>query len=263
MEKRRGRYKTLGILVLVALVCVPLYFFSSQIKNFFYAVSSPFQKSFCTAGSDSSGFFSSLFSGNKLQKEIANLKNQNAILSSNVLDINALKKENEVLRHAIGVELNKDYKLEMTNITAKDVSNDYITIDKGTENGVKEGMAVITNEKAVVGRTIEVQKNYAKVILISNKKSSFDAEIEEKGATGVLRGSGRLSVLLDLIPREKNITEGDMVKTSNITGVFPPNLLVGWIKKVMKNDVESIQQAELELGFDIKNTNSLFIILNK
>lgn len=261
MERRRGKYKMLVIFLLVVFLCVPLYYFSGQIKNFFYNISSPLQKTFGMAGADSSGFFSSFFNAGKLQKKVNELKTLNSVLSAQVIDVEVLKKENETLRHAIGVELNKDYKLQMATVTAKDIANDFITINKGKSDGISEGLAAITNEKVVVGRVSEVQENYSKVMLVSNKKSSFDAEIEDKEATGVLRGSGKLSVLLDLIPREKNIEEGDLVKTSNITGVFPPNLLVGWIKKVMKNDVESIQQAELELGFDIKNTNYLFVIL--
>lgn len=263
MKTRNGKFKALLFFLLLVVLVLPLYFFGNQIKNFFFSVSTPLQKTFCTAGENCSGFFASIFNSRHLKSQVVELEKQNSELSNKILRIEQLEKENEALRQALGVELNKDIKLQMAEITAKDVANDFILIDKGSDNGLSEGMAAITNEKVVVGKIVSVFKNYSQIMLISNKKSSFDAQVEDKDITGVLRGTGKASVILDLIPREKDISAGNLIKTSNITGVFPPNLLVGWIKKVNKNDVESIQQAEIELGFDIKNTNYLFVVIGK
>jgi len=64
-------------------------------------------------------------------------------------------------------------------------------------------MPVITEEKVLLGRIEEVYRNFSKVMLISNKKSSFDAEVQGKDVTGLVKGRGNFNLILDLVPYEK------------------------------------------------------------
>ena len=61
--------------------------------------------------------------------------------------------------------------------------------------------------------------------------------------------------------REENLSQGDIVVTSALGGIFPKGLLVGRIKQIKRSDVEPFQQAEIEPFFDISQTNNLFVIL--
>ena len=117
-------------------------------------------------------------------------------------------------------------------------------------------MPAITEQKVLVGRIKEIYDKFSKVMLISQKDSSFDAEF------GIVRGQGNLKLLYDLIPKEKEIFQGDIVVTSALGGIFPQGLLVGKIRKVKKNDVESFQQAEIQPGFNVSQSERLFIILD-
>ncbi|MFH1894783.1 MAG: rod shape-determining protein MreC, partial [Patescibacteria group bacterium] len=76
------------------------------------------------------------------------------------------------------------------------------------------------------------------------------------------KGQGALGAILDLVPREFEIKEGDSVLTSALGGVFPGGILVGKISKVEKNDVESFQKAQVQPSFDIKELEDVFIIVN-
>ncbi len=76
----------------------------------------------------------------------------------------------------------------------------------------------------------------------------------------MIKGEGNLRILFDLIPREENLSQNDIIVTSVLGGVFPKGLLVGKIKKINKSDVEPFQQAEIESFFNIKDIESLFII---
>ena len=99
-------------------------------------------------------------------------------------------------------------------------------------------------------------------MLISNKDSFFDACVqkEEDDLSGMIKGRGDLGIFLDLVPRNKEIHEQDIIVTSDMGGVFPSGLLVGRVKQVIRNDIESLQQAEIETSFDLQSLHYLFII---
>ena len=159
----------------------------------------------------------------------------------------------------MGIGLQKEFKLALTQVIGKDMSQDFLLIDKGVKDGISENMPVITQQKVLVGRIGETYDKFSKVMLISNKDSSFDAKVND--ISGIIKGQGNFKILFDLIPREKDLFQGDIVVTSALGGFFPGGLLIGEIKEVQKSDVEPFQQAEIESFFDISQTETLFIIL--
>lgn len=252
----------LAILVFGSIIFA-LNFFQREVKGFFYSASSPIQKFFWSAGGEASNFCASIMKGAELKRETDDLKLKNQELSARIIELENLRQENEVLRQALGVNLQSGFNLVLAQITGKDISQDFITIDKGSDAGIIENMPVITSQKVAVGKISEVYRNFSKVMLITNKKSSFGAEVDGRDVSGVLKGRGDLNAFLDLIPRDKNISEGDTIITSNLSGLFPVGLLIGKIVKIKKNDVESLQQGEIELAFDVRSANSLFVITNR
>ena len=150
----------------------------------------------------------------------------------------------------------------ISQIIGKDISSDTILVNKGLNDGLTPGLPVITSQKILVGKISEVYKNFSKVMIISNKESSFDAEIENREAIGIAKGKGGLKLYLDFIPKEKEILEGDIVVTSALGGIFPKGLLVGQIKDIKRSDIEPFQQAEISPFFNIKELETLFILIN-
>lgn len=253
------------MVVVVVLAIFLLNFFQKDVRSFFYWFSAPVQKGLWGAGEKTADFFRGIIRIGSLKNETDNLKLKNQELLSQIIALQKLKKENEILREALGIELQKDFKLTLAQVIGKDISQDFILIDKGFEDGISENMPVITQQRVLVGKISEVYENFSKVMLISNKKSSFDAGIEglenENDISGVIKGQGSFKVLFNLVPREEDISQGNIIVTSALGGIFPKGLLVGKIKEVKKNDVEPFQQAEIKPFFDISQTEILFIIL--
>lgn len=255
-------YKKYAFFLLLVLVFFVFNFtgFSKDIKNFFYSFSSPLQKSLWGAGINASDFLGSFFEAATLKKENDSLRSENQELLSQIAYLKELEKENETLRNALGIGLEKDFQLMLCNITGKDFSQDSILIDRGSKDGVLKDLPVISEQKVVVGKIGEVYDNFSEVILISNKKSSFDAKIADKDIAGLVKGKGSLGIYFDLIPKGKEVIAGDLIVSTSLGGVFPKGLLVGAVKEVKKSDVEVFQTAEIEPSFNIGNANSLFII---
>jgi len=251
---------------------------NKEVKNFFYLISEPAQKTLWRAGDRVSDFFESITEIKNLKKEADELSFIDTLRCARVNEelrlkieglisenakLRELKKENEVLRIALGIGLEKEFKLILAEVIGKDISQDTILINLGLKDGISKSLPVINQQKALVGKIGEVYENFAKVILISNKESSFDAKISESDVRGVAMGKENGKLFFDLVPKEKEIKEGDLVVTTALGGVFPSGLLVGEIGKVFRSDVEAFQQAEILPAFDIGELETLFILISR
>jgi rod shape-determining protein MreC len=263
MRKSDTKLKYIIGAVLMVLILVGANFFQNDIRSFFYKISLPIQKTLWVAGNETSDFFASIaYSGDlKKQRDETNCRNQELLVE--VANLEELKKQNEELRCALNIKLSDEFNLDMAQIAGKDISQDFILIDKGAKDGLNKGMAVITSQKVLVGKISEVYDVFSKVMLITNKDSSFDAQIRERGISGIIKGKGGLKLFFDLIPQDKEVSSGDIIVSSSLAGLFPDGLLVGKITDVKRNDIESFQQAGVEPSFDINSLSYLFIIIGK
>lgn len=260
--KNKFFYITLGILVILFLNFYREGLYQKKLKNFFYSISIPFQTTLWQAGIKVSDFFKTISDIKNLKKENEELKSKNEELLAKVSDLENIKKENQTLRDALGLGLEKDFNLVMARVVSKDISRDEIEINKGLKDGISKDLPVITSQKILVGKISEVYDNFSKVMLISDKNSSFSAKIAGKEITGVVKGNGSFDAFLDLVPKEDEILPGDLVITSILGNIFPEGLLVGEIKDVKKTDIDPFQQAAISLFSNINNFDQLFIIVN-
>lgn len=259
-----GRRNKLFISFFIA-VLILLFFanvFQSQVKPFFYSISNPFQKFFWQIGNNCSNFLSAIVWVNHLKEENNDFYYRNQELLYKIAVLEQSEKENEQLKKALDIELDKEFNLEFIQLIGKDISQDFILIDKGAKDGMAKDMPVISSQKVLLGKISEVYDNYSKVMLISHKDCSFDAKIEGKDISGIIRGKGGLEIFLDLIPQNADISENDTVVSSNLAGFFPANLIIGKVSKAKRNDVDAFQQADISPAFDIKNINYFFVITN-
>jgi rod shape-determining protein MreC len=247
-------------------------------KNLFYLTSSPIQKWLWGAGGSASEFFGAISEIENLKKENEELKRQNQELLAKNVSLEELKKENETLREVLNLGLKSEFKLKFAEVIGKEVAEDSLIINQGSKDDIVQGFPVITSQKVflkdgistsspvitsqkvLVGRISEVYQNFSKVMLISSKKSSFDAQVFEKKAEGVIRGKGNLDLFFDLVPKNSEISPGDTVVSSALSRNFPEGLLVGKITEVKKSDLEPFQKAEINPFFDINSVENLFII---
>lgn len=258
---RKSIYRIAIFIISFILIIFLLNFYQKEVKNFFYKISTPVQKILWQAGKKVSDFFETLAETSSLKKENEEIKLKIQELLAENIFLKELKKENEILREALNLGLEKEFELSLAQVIGKDISEDFILINKGFEDGVSKDLPVITSQKILLGKINKVYKNYSKVMLLTNKESSFDGKIAEKEILGQVLGKGNFKAIFDLIPPEKEISEGDLVETSALGGIFPRGLLVGKIGKVQKSDIQTFYQAEISPLFDLNKLEIVFIIL--
>lgn len=257
----RFRAKLLITIAIIISVIIFLNVFQKETKNFFFFISSPIQKAFWLAGDRVSDFLAFLIEAKSLKKEAAELRLKNLTLIRENIRLQSLEEQNQALREALKVGLDKDYDLIVFAHTfSKVISEDTILIDKGSEDGLTEKLPVITENKVLCGRIKEVYKNFSKVELISNKNSSFDVKLENIKEEALAKGEGNFNLLIDFIPFAQDLKEGTLVVSSDLGGVFPANFLVGEIKSVLKSNTEPFQKAKAKMACDLPKLGYLFII---
>jgi len=257
-----------GAVLLVFLFILNL--FTPSIKNSFYAISSPIQKTFWTAGESCSLFFSSFLKAGSLQKENINLKEENQKLLWQVALLQSIEQGNKAQSDVSATCQNTGFKFVMAGVIGLD-DNDILSINKGSADGIAEGMPVINQQNVLFGKVFKVYKNFSKIMLVSNKNSVINVKVQQTSVTdnvasteidGVIKGSGGLGAYLDLIPINSEINPQDVLVTSAIERSFPKDLLVARISQVIKDDQKPFQQAKLDLFFNVKTTDNLFVITN-
>jgi rod shape-determining protein MreC len=267
-KRKNGLSKFLVGTVILLFLLIVLNFFVSPIKNYFYIISSPIQKTFWVAGESSSIFLSSFLESGSLVKENENLKNENQKLLSQVAFLQSIEQGNQAQSDVSTACQNSGFKLIMAGVIGLD-DEDILSINKGSADGVSEGMPVISQQNVLFGKVFKVYKNFSKIMLVSNKNSIINVKIQQSQDNnpspeidGVVKGNGGLSAYLDLIPISSNINLQDILVTSAIEKSFPKDLLVAKITQIQKNDQKPFQSASVQLFFDVKTMDNLFVITN-
>lgn len=123
-----------------------------------------------------------------------------------------------------------------------------IIINRGTNDGLRKGMAVIDGTH-FIGQVVEVEENRASVLLITDANASVGARMYNSRADGILYGNGRSNTYLTLrhINRSVAPVDSEWIMTSDLfeseTAQVPGNIPIGW---VVGDPVENAQTGELE-----------------
>ncbi len=130
----------------------------------------------------------------------------------------------------------------------------HLMLDRGSDDGVKEGSAVITAD-GVVGVVSVVERRYCRVESFLNTSQCVSARIEPCGAFGLLRWGGRSprKAILTEIPMHTQTAEGDTVCTSGYSAIYPPDIPLGVIRKIDSDGVSLEMQVELFQNFNVLN----------
>lgn len=110
----------------------------------------------------------------------------------------------------------------------------YITLERGTNQRVKKGMAVVAPGNSIVGVVMNVSENYSIVMSLLHRNSKVSSMLKKDNNAGTLEWDGKDPLVLTLrnIPKSSKVAVGDTVLTSQYSSVFPFGLMVGKVSKI-------------------------------
>jgi rod shape-determining protein MreC len=117
-------------------------------------------------------------------------------------------------------------------------------ISKGSADGVRKGMAVVT-PLGIVGKVVAVTGRTAKVLLLTDPNSGIDVLVQRTRSRGIVSGSLESGTVLKYIKRSEDVQEGDRLVTSGLDSGFPKGLLVGTVIRVRKQNRGLFQSVEV------------------
>ena len=132
---------------------------------------------------------------------------------------------------------------------------DYITIYKGSNNDIKEGMPVI-DDKGLIGIISNVKKDSSVVKLITNKSTNISVKINDR--YGILKNIDNKVIVSDFGYYD-NINIGDKIYTSGI-GNIKGNIYIGEVLDIKLSDTEIEKFIEVKLASNINEINYLYVV---
>lgn len=204
----------------------------------------------------------------ELIKENERLSAEVERLSSELSGISLRENELEDLRSLMALkDTYNQYETTGAYVIGRGGSNWFssFTIDKGTDDGVKENMNVLAGE-GLVGIVTSVGKHHAQVRAIIDDDSNVSAMLSDtadnlivSGSLETMTESGMIefSNLEDIESKNK---VGDTIVTSNISDKYVPGVLIGYISEI-KNDPNGLTKSGLVAPVaDFKHLNEVLVV---
>jgi rod shape-determining protein MreC len=155
-------------------------------------------------------------------------------------------------------------------IPAKVVKNsvvrerNYLTLNKGTQQGVYADMGVITDQ-GVVGIIEQSSANFSTVLSLLHEDSSINASIKGSNYFGSLVWNGKRFDRCQLfdIPKTAEIQIGDSIVTGGMSSIFPPGILIGQVSQFTIVENSSFYTIEVSLSNNMANLSQVYTIDNR
>ncbi len=143
-------------------------------------------------------------------------------------------------------------------------ANNYITIDKGTDDGIRPGMSVIS-PTGVVGKVKVANRHFSVITSILHSAFLVSSRLTKANEIGTVKWDGvnPQLVKLDAIPRFKPVTKGDSVVTSEHNSTFPPGILVGRVRTISVPPNQTFHDLTLELATNFSNLSFVYVVENR
>ena len=236
-------------------------------ENAISAVVSPVQSFFSGLTETVFGYFRSMKLRANIEEEYKKVLAENEELVYKAMQVDQLKQmlsEYEDLTEEVAA--NRDMMPLVARVTGKSDSNYFstMTIDKGSDDGVQEYMAV-TYQYSMIGYVETVDKNKSTVRTIIDSDAHVAALIESTRDQGVVRGTlgitGKPQCWMNYLPDETLPRPGDLVVTSGIGMPFPKGIPIGTVEESTRGMDANKQYIVLNPSADFQHLERVIVLL--
>lgn len=221
----------------------------------------PIQRGVSDFFSPVGNFFSDVKNFGKTKAELKDLKSENAKLREKVIFNQDTNGQLNKLKGVLDLAGRGGYKVVSARVIGKGSSSTFsqiITIDAGTNDGVKKDMTVM-GELGLVGVVKSTTSTSAIVLLMNDPTFRIGVRIARSQSVGVLMGEGDNTYTLQLLDPSGSIEVNDVLLSlgSDNNRPFVPGLPVGYVKSVKNTSTTLTQEASVR---SYSNLGSLGVV---
>ncbi len=230
----------------------------------------PLQEALTGVARSASSLVGAVTEIDRLRGQNEALARENQRLGNENTQLQEIKRENEQLTALLQIRGSLGYATVAAQVISRDASEFRrdVTIDVGTDRGVKEGDVVVAAGGALAGRVVQAGPDFAKVLLINDTSSTVTGQVQPTAATGEVIGQlGGALVMQDIDSTEK-LQLGQQVVTAGIElsgGIrspFPKGLIIGQIVDVQRDANAVVQTAFLQPTVDLDKLEYVLVVTN-
>ena len=249
------------VAVCLALLVADLRFrYLEVLRNALSVVTYPLQMAASTPADvvrNASRYFGTLID---VQLENADLRRHQLGAGERLLRFEHLEQENAHLRALLQMSQRVQTKSIAADIlyNAPDPFARKVILDRGTQQGVEAGLAVV-DANGVIGQVTRVHPVQSEVTLLTDRNQSIPVSVVRNGVRGVLYGVGRGMLEMRHVLAEVDIQPGDRLVTSGLDGIFVPGLPVATVTRVDR-DQDAFARIECEPLAAIERSVQVLVI---
>jgi len=257
--------RLLGLLALGVIVVVTYQLGALRpVSGLIGSITAPFQGAFSRFGNTTAGWFSVAGSAGQLETQNQQLRSQVASLRQQLSQDTELKAQNDQLRQQLNVGDLPPDRLVAAEVIGYQPDNfrQFITIGRGTTDGIKTGMAVV-EQGTLVGTIQDVGPHTAKVFLVIDpnfRVAALDQDAPNR-PTGTIHGQIGNGLEMDQIAQTETIKPGDTIVTSGLGGDVEKGLIVGHVQTNTKQDNGVFQSAQVTTDIQFNRLEIVYVVV--
>lgn len=267
----RSKIKKIILVVILILVGMMSYAASkgkltTAPQSILGAISVPFQKMSASISNKFDLWMDKKINIDNIIEENEKLKEELADLRAKQIAYDKLTQENLEYKKLLGVSEDiLSYETIDASVIGRDGMDKFysFTIDKGEKHGIEKDDVVMTSD-GVVGVIVDVGPNFAKVSTILSPAVSIGCFVGENREIGISSGNFNLAeektCVVEYLPKESEIKEGDLVSSTGYGTVFPEELIVGTVERTELDDSGNSMRAIVKPAADVTNVKFVFVI---
>jgi len=143
----------------------------------------------------------------------------------------------------------------------------YLTLERGSSQGVKKGMSVICpngEPGSIVGTVIDVSSNFCRVMSILHRNSKVSAMLLKDNSAGSIEwdGADPSYLVLRNIPKSAKVAKGDSVVTSNYSANYPPHVMIGTVTSIAADQASNFFTIKVRTATNFFTLQNVYIVEN-
>lgn len=176
-----------------------------------------------------------------LQEEYEDLQNKLKSMELSAKETESLEMENQRLRRLLDFGKTLSFSFIAAEIIAMDPGALFngMTINKGSHDGVRRDMPVIAfqdGQQALIGKIVDLSDKTSKILPVFDNNSFVAVRFEKSRYEGLINGKGEKygSLVARYVNKQAvgEITYGDLVLTSGLRSIYPPDIPVGVVREI-------------------------------